>query len=116
MVDIVSELDKLGPVKGFARESFRPIYLRYRLGSTVAAHANLNLYDAYFTSSHFMATTAIPEEPSITDGEWCTALYSTAYLASKVLDDTDCKTPVADALIEWLAPDPTGRSSWTPGI
>ncbi|GAA1797177.1 hypothetical protein HC028_19845 [Planosporangium flavigriseum] len=114
--EVIDALTKLAPVRGFGRESFRPIYLIYRMLSGGATHPTLNVLDSYFQySPGFIRTTREPGTPSIIMHTRVTALYSTAFLASWVLGDVGCSTPVADKLRTWLEPDPTGGKGWAPG-
>lgn len=54
--NIVEALTKVGPDKGLARESFRPICLIYRTLSAIGPHANMHILDAYFVPGGFIRT------------------------------------------------------------
>ena len=118
--EIVDTLTKLGPEKGFGRESFRAIYVLYRVLSSVAPHPTLNVYDSYFEQPHkpggFIRVASMPAGNSLADATRITALYSTAFLAGYVLGDAGCNTPVANELRDRLEPDPNGSAAWSPGV
>lgn len=114
--DIIDLLTKLAPEKGFGNESFRPIYLIYRVLSSISVHATLNILDSYFMPDGFIRIAPEPVNGSIADNARITALHATAFLACAVLGDQGCSTPVAEELRARLAPDPTGGSVWAPGI
>lgn len=113
--NIVEALTKMGPDKGFARESFRPMYLIYRTLSTIGPHANMNILDAYFVPGGFIRIASTTINGSVSDSIRVTSLYATAYLASYVLGSHGIATPVADEIRDWLKPDPSGRAAWAPG-
>jgi len=113
--EIVDALTKLGPARGFGRESFRPLYLIYRVLSAIGPHATLNIFESYLVPGRFIRTAPVPINGSIVDTARITALHGTAFLASAVLGDQGSPTPVADEIAAWLAPDPSGRSAWAPG-
>jgi hypothetical protein len=113
--EVVDILTRLAPEKGFGRESFRPLYLIYWVLSSIT-HPTLNVYDSYFLPTGFIRTAPAPVNGSIGDNARITALHATAFLACAVLGDQGCPTPVADELRTRLAPDPSGRSAWAPGI
>jgi hypothetical protein len=116
LTEITDRLTKLGPEKGFARETFRPIYIYYRLLSAGAVHANINVYDAYYLpGSLFDRAAAEPGGDSLIMGTRITALYCTAFLTGWVLLDAGLPAPVATRLRKRLEPDPTGRAAWAPG-
>ncbi len=48
LTEIIDRLTQLGPEKGFAQETFRSIYIHYRLLSAGGVHANMNVYDSYY--------------------------------------------------------------------
>ncbi len=114
--EIVDALTKLGPVKGMAMESFRPLYLIYQVISSIGMHATLNILDAYFVPGRFIRAAPVPVDGAIGDAASATALYGTAFLTKAVLGDQQSPTPVADEIRAWLMPDPSGRSAWAPGI
>ncbi len=114
--DIVDALAKLAPVEGFGRESFRPLYLIYRVLSAIGTHPTLNIFDSYFVPGVFIRTAPVSVNGSMIDNARITALYSTAFLAGAVLGEQGCSTPVADEIQAWLEPDPSGRSAWAPGV
>jgi hypothetical protein len=114
--DIVNLLTDLGPERGFALESFRPIYLIYRVLSSIGTHANLNVLEPYIARGNFTRTTRAPAGGSAIDTIRITALHGTAFLAGAVLGDQGCPTPAANAIRAWLEPDPSGRAAWTPGV
>jgi hypothetical protein len=116
--DIVDALIKLAPEKGFGFESFRPLYLIYRVLSGIGTHASLNILDAYLTpgkSGRFIRIAPQPVNGSMIDSARITALHATAFLARAVIGDQGTPTPVADEIETWLRPDPSGRSAWEPG-
>jgi hypothetical protein len=96
--EIVDALTKLGPVKDFGRESFRPLYLIYRVLSAIGPHATLNIFDSYLMPGRLIRTAPVPINGSIVDTARITALHGTAFLASAVLGDQGSPTPVADEL------------------
>jgi len=117
--EIVDALTKLAPEKAFGRESFRPLYLIYRVLSTIGAHASLNILEAYLNpgpSGRFIRIAPLPANGSMIDNARITALHGTAFLASAVLGEQGSPTPVADEIRAWLMPDPTGRAAWAPGV
>jgi hypothetical protein len=113
--EIVDALTKLGPAKGFGSESFRPLYLIYRVLSAIGPHATLNIFESYLVPGRFIRTAPVPINGSIVDTARITALHGTAFLASAVLGDQGSRTPVADEFRARLMPDPSGRSVWAPG-
>lgn len=113
--EIVDALTKLGPVKNFARESFRPLYLIYRVLSAIGPHATLNIFESYLVPGRFIRAAPVPINGSVVEAARITALHATAFLASAVLGDQGSPTPVADEIRVWLMPDPSGRSAWAPG-
>jgi hypothetical protein len=113
--EIVDALTKLALEKGFGLESFRPLYLIYRVLSTIGAHASLNILEAYLMpgeSGRFIRIAPQPTNGSMIDSARITALHSTAFLARAVLGEQGTPTPVADEIEAWLRPDPSGRSAW----
>lgn len=110
--EVVDTLTKIAPEKNFGRESFRPMYLIYRLLSTIGTHPTLPVYSAYFTPGGFTRTTATPAGDFAFDAVWITTLNATAFLASRVLGDAGCATPVADELFARTEPDPSGGAGW----
>ena len=113
--ELVDLLTKLGKEKGFGNESFRPLYLIYRVLSAIGMHSTLNILDAYFVPGGFIRIAPGPVNGSIIDTARITALHSTAFLACAVLGDHGCPAPVAEEIRDRFAPDPSGRSAWTPG-
>jgi hypothetical protein len=117
--EMVDTLTKLALEKGFGRESFRPIYLIYRVLTTIGTHANLNILEAYLLpgpSGRFIRVAPLPVNGSMIDNARITALHGTAFLASAVLGEQGIPTPIADEIEAWLQPDPSGRAAWAPGI
>jgi hypothetical protein len=114
--EIVDALSKLGPAKGFGGESFRPLYLIYRVQSAIGPHATLNIFESYLVPGRFIRTAPLLINGSIVDAARITALHGTAFLASAILGEQGSPTPVADEIAAWLMPDPSGRSAWAPGI
>lgn len=114
--NIVEALTRMGPDKGFARESFRPMYLIYRTLSTIGFHANVHILDAYFVPGGFIRIAPAPINGSVIDSIRVTALYGTAYLAGYVLGSNGIAAPAADEIRDWLRPDPSGRAAWAPGV
>jgi len=114
--EVVDALTELAPLKGFGRESFRPIYLIYRVLSAIGTHPTMHVFDAYFLPGPFIRIAPLPVNGSIIDNARITALHATAFLASAVLGEQGSPTPVADEIRGWLAPDPSGRSAWAPGV
>lgn len=117
--EIVDALTKLAPEKGFGFESFRPVYIIYRVLSTVGTHTSLNILEAYLMpgkSGGFIRIAPQPINGSMIDIGRITALHATAFLARAVLREQGLPTPVADEIEAWLRPDPSGRSAWAPGI
>lgn len=115
--EIVDWLTKNAPRLGFGRESFRPMYLFYRTMSTIGSHANMSVLDRYFNQPRkgsFVRITAAPNG-SLIDNVRISALYGTAFAAAHVLKARDCAAPAADAIEDWLRPDPTGQAAWSPG-
>jgi hypothetical protein len=116
LTEITDRLTALGPEKGFAQETFRPLYIWYRIFSAGSLHANLNVYDAYYQAGRtFDHAAARPTDNSLTMIIRITALYSTAFLVGWVLPDAGIAAPVAAELRNRYEPDPAGRASWTPG-
>jgi len=113
--DVVAALTKLGPEKGFAKETFAPIYLLYRMLSASATHPTVHIYDSYFRHSYFVRTAPEPDSPLSSMSTLITALYSTALLTGWVLSDPEHPAPVANQIRDLLQPDPTGQSGWAPG-
>jgi hypothetical protein len=113
--DLVDQLTRLGKEKGFGNESFRPIYLIYRMLSAIGTHPTLNILDSYFVPGGFIRIAPGPVNGSIIDSARITALHSTAFLACAVLGDQGSPAPVAEELRSRFAPDPSGRSAWAPG-
>jgi len=115
--EITDRLTELGPQKGFALESLRPVYILYRILSAGAVHANLNVYDAYFQPGPMfdragpLPVNCVPQ----TLGTRITVLYSAAFLLGWVLEDAGLPAPVATEIRRWLEPDPTVQASWAPG-
>lgn len=114
--EVVDALTKLGLEKGFGRENFRPLYLIYRVLSSIGTHPSLNVFDAYFIPGNFIRISPIPINGSAIDTTRATALHATAFLAGAVLGDQGCPTPIADKIRTRLEPNPSGRSAWTPGV
>lgn len=117
--EIVDALTKLAPEKGFGLESFRPLYLFYRVLSTIGTHVGLNVWEPYLMpgkSGRFIRIAPLPVNGSMIDNARITALHATAYLASAVLQEQGTPVPVADEIEAWLRPYPSGRSAWAPGI
>jgi hypothetical protein len=113
--DLVDLLTKLGMEKGFGNESFRPIYLIYRVLSAIGTHPTLNILDSYFMPGGFIRIAPGPVNGSVIDNARITALHSSAFLACAVLGDHGGSTLVAEELRARFAPDPSGRSAWSPG-
>jgi hypothetical protein len=117
--EIVDALTKLAPEKGFGRESFRPLYLIYRVLSTIGAHASLNVLEAYLLpgrSGWLIRIAPLPINGSMTDNARITALHGTAFLASAVLGEQGIPTPIAAEIAAWLQPDPSGHAACAPGV
>jgi len=112
--EITQRLTKLGPAKGFAQETFEPLYLWYRIFSAGSLHATLNVYDAYYQPGHFDRAAAEPTDASLMPQVRITALYCTAFLVGSVLPDAGIAAPVAIELRSRYEPDPS-HASWTPG-
>jgi hypothetical protein len=116
LTEITDCLTELGPEKGFAQETFRPLYIYYRMLSAGSAHANINTYDAYYQSGPgFNRAAAQPTDDSLTMPLRITALYCTAFLIGWILLDAGIPAPVATELRHRYEPDPTGQASWAPG-
>lgn len=112
--EMVAALTKLGREKGFAKETFAPIYLLYRMLSTGGTHTNIHIYDSYFRYGYFTTTAPEPDTPPRSLSTLITSVYSVALLTEWVLSDPHQPTPVASRLRDLLQPDPTGRSGWAP--
>jgi hypothetical protein len=110
--ELVDLLSKLAREKGFGKESFRPIYIIYRVLSAIGTHATLTLFESYFIRKGFVHTAPAPINGSVADVSRITALQGTAYLACAVLGDQGSPTPVAEELRDRLVPLPTGDSPW----
>jgi hypothetical protein len=104
--EIVDSLTKWGPEKGFGRESFRSIYLNYRMLSTVGTHATMHVLERYLEGGGFVRVKPYPAVGSAIDSVRITSLYGTAYLASQVLGEHGFETPAADQIISWLPSEP----------
>jgi hypothetical protein len=114
--EVVDALTKLALNKGFGMENFRPLYLIYRVLSSIGTHPTLNVFDAYFIPGSFIRIAPIPINGSAIDSTRATALHATAFLAGAVLGDQECLTPVADEIRARLEPDPSRHSAWAPGV
>jgi hypothetical protein len=113
--EVVEALTKLGAQQGFARETFMPLYLIYRVVSATSVHPTLNVLDSYFTRpGSFVHVAHEPLHESTMLSTLITALYSTAYLAGWVLGDAAWPAPVAYQIRTRFEPDPSGRASWAP--
>lgn len=112
--EITQRLTKLGPAKGFAQETFEPLYLWYRIFSAGSLHATLNVYDAYYQRGHFDRAAAEPIDAPLIPHVRITTLYCTAFLVGSVLRDASIAAPVANELRSRYEPDPS-HASWTPG-
>jgi hypothetical protein len=116
LTEITDRLTDLGPEKGFAQETFRPLYIYYRMFSAGSAHANINVYDAYYQPGPgFDRAAAQPTDDSLMMPVRITALYCTAFLVGWILLDAGIPAPVATELRNRYEPDPTGQASWAPG-
>lgn len=114
--EITDRLTELGPDKGFALETFQPLYIYYRIFSAGSTHANINVFDAYYQPGRvFDRAAAHPTDDSLAMPVRITALYCTAFLAGWVLLDAGMSAPVATELRMRYEPDPTGQASWAPG-
>jgi hypothetical protein len=113
--ELVDLLTGLAKEKGFGNETFRPIYLIYRVLSSIGTHPTLNILESYLTPGGFIRVAPAPVNGSIADSARITALYATAFLACAVLGDHGCPVPAAAALCARFAPDPSGGSAWAPG-
>jgi hypothetical protein len=113
--EITDRLTELGPVKGFAMETFQPLYLMFRIFSGGSTHVNLNVYDAYYQPGPGFDRAAAHPKDSMAMAVRFNALYCTAFLAGWVLSDAGVSAPVATELRNRYEPDPTGQASWTPG-
>lgn len=113
--EVVEKLTKLGPEKGFANETFAPIYLIYRMLSGVGTHPTIHVYDSYFRPSYFVSTAPEPNRPATSMYTLTTALYAAALLTGWVLSKPGHPTPVANRLRDHLEPDLTDQSGWAPG-
>jgi hypothetical protein len=114
--EMIDSLTKWGPEKGFGRESFRSIYLNYRMLSAVGTHATMHVLEPYLDRGRFVRVTPRPASGSAINSVRTTSLYGTAYLTSQVLGAQGFETPVADEIIGWLQPGPTGRAAWAPEV
>jgi hypothetical protein len=112
--EITQRLTKLGPAKGFAQETFEPLYIWYRIFSAGSLHATLNVYDAYYQPGYFDRAAAEPTDASLIPHVRVTALYCTALLVGSVLLHADIAAPVATELSSRYEPDPN-HASWSPG-
>lgn len=114
--EVTDRLTELGPDKGFALETFQPLYIYYRIFSAGSTHANINVFDAYYQPGRtFDRAAAHPTDNSLAMPVRITALYCTAFLAGWVLLDAGVAAPVATELRKRYEPDPTGHASWAPG-
>jgi hypothetical protein len=115
--EITARLTELGPVKGFAMETFEPLYLMFRIFSGGSTHVNLNVYDAYYQPGPGFDRAAVHpiNGDSMAMAVRFNALYCTAFLAGWVLSDAGVSAPVATELRQRYEPDPTGRPAWTLG-
>lgn len=113
---VVDALTKLGPEKGFGRESFTPMYHIYRVLSGGSLHPTLNVLDAYFLPGGFVRTLPVQVGPSMLKDARVTALYSTSFLAGWVLGDGGSDTTVSTFVRNRLEPDPSGGRGWAPGV
>lgn len=113
---VVDELTRLGPERGFGRESFTPMYNIYRVVSTGSLHPTVSVLEAYFLPRGFVWTLPVQVGPSMIMDAWGTALYSTAFLAGWVLGDAGSVTTVSSFLRQRLEPSPSGGRGWMPGL
>jgi hypothetical protein len=113
--ELVDMLTKLAKEKNFGNETFRPIYLIYRVLSGIGTHPTLNILESYLTPGGFIRVAPAPVNGSIADSARITALYATAFLACGVLGDHECPVPAAAELCARFAPDPSGGSAWASG-
>jgi hypothetical protein len=102
--EVVAALTKLGPEKGFANETFAPIYLIYRMLSAGGTHPTIHVYDSYFRPSYFVSTAPEPDSPPTRMSTLITALYAVALLIGWVLSEPGHSTPVASQLRDQLQP------------
>jgi len=119
VAEVVQALTHLAKRRGFARESFEPMYLIYRLISAAGIHPTLSLYDWYLvegTPGGFVTVGTESTGPALIFENLVTALYATAFLAGWVIPDAGLATPVATELRERLEPDPSGGRGWAPGV
>lgn len=79
--ELVDLLTGLAKEKGFGNETFRPIYLIYRVMSGIGTHPTLNILESYLTPGGFIRVSPAPVNGSIADSARITALYATAFLA-----------------------------------
>ena len=96
--EIVDALTKLALDKGFGKESFRPLYLIYRVLSSIGTHPTLNVFDAYFMPGGFIRIASAPINGSAIDTTRATALHATAFLAGAVLGDQGCPTQFTETI------------------
>lgn len=111
--EVTRQLSALGPTKGFAQETFEPLYLWYRVFSAGSVHATLNVYDTYYRPGNFDRIAPAPADTTLVPQIRVTALYCTALIVQAVLNASNIHAPVAAALLETYEPDPS-QSSWWP--
>ena len=101
---VVDSLTKLTLTTGIGRESFEPLYLMYRILSSIGPHPGIIVYDSYAakTSPHsaFIRAIQTPRSDDLTSNFSGSSIWATAMLACHVLGSAGCKTPVADATVQ----------------
>jgi hypothetical protein len=109
---MVDQLSEWAPRRGIGQESLRPMYLDYRILSTIGTHASMHVLDELFIMGHYVR---IADRPAPSDAAlqlWDYALYYTSFIAERVLGAAGCPTPESTRVRTWSQPRPDGQASW----
>jgi hypothetical protein len=114
---IVAELTKLATAGNFGKESFEPLYLHYRTLSTIGSHPGVGVYDGYLTRSAPGGFIRVKEKQGgdILMQALVSALWSTSFLATRVLGDVGSDVTIARAIADVLEAQPGAQRGWFPG-
>jgi hypothetical protein len=114
--EVVEWLTKEGPKRGFATQSFEPIYHIYRVASQIGVHTSLTVIEHYMrlsTEGGYFSTRQTPAtKRGVHDQFLWDATFSTAQLSEWAFVVLGWETPVASEVRALLEPGVDVMSGW----
>lgn len=113
--EVVDWLTKEGPKRGFATQSFEPIYHTYRVASQVGIHTTMTVIEHFMslsTKGGYFSARRKPWSRPVHDQFLWDATFSTAQLAEWAFSVLGCDAPAASEVRALLQPGENVTTGW----